>query len=163
MNDPTPAPPRREGFRLALADALLRLKTAERTAAELRKTLVEKHSPEDVEAALVWLTQRGLLSDDRAAEAVVRPRTAGRRAEGDARLRQRLEARGVDSEAVERALAEAPDEAGRVQDALRAKFRPEVGQRAKAGRFLLSRGFDEDAIDGVLDRFFGEADTPEEG
>ena len=145
----------------ALADALRRLKTAERTVAELRAALVPRHGERDTDAALAWLAARKLLSDERAAEAIVRPRTAGRRAEGDARLRERLAAKGADEAAVEAALADAPDEAGRMADALGAKFRPERNERAKAGRFLLSRGFDEEAVDGALDRFFGDADTSE--
>ncbi len=143
----------------ALADAMRRLEKAERTAAELRAALLKAHDPESVEAALDWLSARRMLSDERAAEATVRPRAAGRRAEGDARLRQRLEARGATAEAIDQTLAEAPDEAQRMHDVLAAKFRPETAQRAKAGRFLLSRGFDEDAVDGALDRYFGDADA----
>ena len=143
---------------MALADALARLKTAERTAAELRAALLPKHGEAATEAALAHLAGKRLLSEDRAAEATVRPRSQGRRAEGDARLRQRLETRGATEESIQKALADAPAEAQRMQDALAAKFRPEDGQRAKAGRFLLSRGFDEDAVDGALDRFFSFAD-----
>ena len=146
---------------MALPEALRRLKDAERTAAELRTMLQKSHPPEEVEAALAYLSARRLLSDDRAAEATVRPRAAGRRAEGDARLRERLERRGASDEAVEKALADVPDEAQRMREALAARFRPEEGQRARAGRFLLSRGFDEDAVDGALDRFFGDAETSE--
>ncbi len=154
MVDPTPAPPQREEVQAALADALKRLKTAERTAVELRLALEEKHRPEDVEVALAWLTARKLLSEDRAAEATVRPRAQGRRAEGDQKLRQRLEARGATEEAIEKAIAETPDQTQRMHDALAAKFRPEDGQRAKAGRFLLARGFEEDAVESALNRFF---------
>jgi SOS response regulatory protein OraA/RecX len=139
----------------ALADALRRLKTAERTEAELRENLSAKHSVEDVEVALAWLKGQRLLSETRAVEATVRPRSSGRRAEGDVRLRARLEARGADQTAAEKALAELPDEASRMQEALAAKFSPEEpGQRGKAGRFLLSRGFDEEGIESALDRFF---------
>ena len=157
MIDPTPTPSQREGASDALADALRRLKTAERTVAELRAALLPKHGEEATEAALADLAAKRLLSESRAAEATVRPRAQGRRAEGDARLRERLERRGTDPEAVEKALAEAPDETSRMQDALAAKFRPEGNERAKAGRFLLSRGFDEEAVDGALDRFFDGA------
>lgn len=155
--NPAPTPPQGEGFSSALAAALARLKAAERTAAELRASLLRKYDAESVEAALAWLTERRLLSDDRAAEATVRPRASGRRAEGNARLRQRLEAKGTDAKAIEQALVDAPDEGRRMHDALAAKFKtPDAGQRGKAGRFLLSRGFDEEAVDGALDRFFGE-------
>lgn len=141
----------------ALADALRRLKAAERTSAELRAALLPRHGEEATEAALAWLSERRLLSDARAAEATVRPRTAGRRAEGDDKLRQRLEARGATPEAIQEALAQAPEEGQRMEEALAAKFKKEdASQRGKAGRFLLSRGFDEDAVDGALDRFFEE-------
>ena len=112
------------------------------------------HSPEATDAALEWLGTRRLLSDERAVEATVRPRASGRRAEGDERLRERLERRGATPDSIGKALAEIPDEAQRMHDALTSKFRPEEGERARAGRFLLSRGFDEDAIEGALDRFF---------
>jgi SOS response regulatory protein OraA/RecX len=140
----------------ALADALRRLKNVERTEAELRKALAGKHDADEVDAAIAWLSARKLLSESRAVEATVRPRSSGKRAEGDQKLRERLERRGVASEAVEAALADAPSEADRMHDALAAKFRPEDGQRAKAGRFLLSRGFEEEAVESALDRFFGD-------
>ena len=140
----------------ALVDAMKALEKAERTPAELRAALLKKHDPEEVEAALAWLSARKLLSEERAVEATVRPRSSGKRAEGDQKLRERLERRGAAPEAIDAALAEAPSESERMQNALSAKFRPEEGQRAKAGRFLLSRGFDEDLIEGGLDRFFGE-------
>ena len=141
---------------MALQEALRRLEKAERTAAELRTALLKTHPPEEVEAALAYLIRRKLLSEDRAAEATVRPRTSGRRAEGDQKLRERLEKRGASEETIQKALADAPDEAQRIQDALAARFRPEEGQRAKAGRFLFSRGFDEEAVDGALDRFYSD-------
>lgn len=146
----------------ALADALARLKVAERTAAELRTTLLKKHSPESVDAALAWLTARKLLSDDRAAEATLRPRSTGRRAEGDARLRERLVAKGTVDAAIDTALSGLPSEAERMDHALAGKFRAEEpSQRARAGRFLLSRGFDEESVGSALDRFFGDADLGE--
>ena len=138
----------------ALADALRRLKHTEKTSAELRAALLTRYSPEATEAALVWLRSRSLLSDDRAVEATVLSRTTGRRAESDQRLRQRLEAKGADEVAIQMGLAGIPDEAARMQDALNARFRPEENERAKAGRFLLSRGFDEEAVESALDLFF---------
>lgn len=147
------------GTQESLATALRLLKTAERTVAELRAALLPKYAETDVDATLAWLAARNLLSDDRVAEATMRLRTAERRAEGDQKLRQRLEAKGADDNAIQRALTDAPDEATRMRHALAAKFRPEAHERAKAGRFLLSRGFEEDAIDGALDRFFGETDV----
>ena len=95
-----------------------------------------------------------------ASSAAARPRASGRRAEGDARLRQRLESRGASETSVANALADVPDEIQRMHDALSAKFKtPAPTDRARAGRFLLSRGFDEDAVDGAIHRFFGEAAT----
>ena len=140
----------------ALADALRRLKTAERTETELRSALAGKHKEAEIEAAIAWLTTRNLFSEERAAQATVRPRIKGRRAEGDQKLRERLERRGATPEAVDAALAEAPSEPERMQDALASRFKPEKDQRAKAGRFLFSRGFDEDAVEAALGRFFGE-------
>ena len=159
MTGPTPVPPPGEGFTDALADALARLKTAERTIAELRTALLPCHGERATEAALAYLAAKKLVSEDRAAEATIRPRAEGRRAEGDVRLRRRLERRGAAPDAIERALVGLPDEAQRMQDALAAKFKtPDPSQRGKAGRFLLSRGFDEDAVEGALTRLFGDAE-----
>ena len=38
-------------------------------------------------------------------------------------------------------------------EALSSKFKPD-GNRVKGARFLISRGFDEDEIEGALDEFF---------
>ena len=132
------------------------LEKAERTPAELRAALLKKHDSDDVEAAIEWLSARKLLSEERAVEATVRPRASGKRAEGDLKLRERLERRGAAPEAIEAALADVPSESERMQEALSAKFRPEEGQRAKAGRFLMSRGFEEESVTEALDRFFGD-------
>lgn len=141
----------------ALAEALKRLESSERTEAELRAALLRRHSLEETDAALAWLKSRDMLSETRAAESLVRPRTSGRRAEGNAKLRQRLASRGATPEAIEKALADAPEEERRMEEALAAKFSgDDPTARARAGRFLLSRGFAEDSVEGALDRFFGD-------
>jgi SOS response regulatory protein OraA/RecX len=79
----------------------------------------------------------------------------GRRAAGIEKLRAELERRGAPENIIEECLAElspANQKQGML-DALSAKFRP-TDDRAKGGRFLISRGFAEDDIESALDEFF---------
>jgi SOS response regulatory protein OraA/RecX len=79
----------------------------------------------------------------------------GKRAAGIEKLRAELERRGAPENIVEECLAElSPDDQKQgMLDALSAKFKP-TDDRARAGRFLLSRGFAEDEIESALDDFF---------
>jgi len=79
----------------------------------------------------------------------------GRRAAGVEKLRAELERRGAPENIIAECLADlspANQKQGML-DALSAKFRP-TDDRAKGGRFLISRGFSEDEIEGALDEFF---------
>ena len=142
----------------ALADALARLKTAERTAAELRAALVPKHGEEATEAAIATLAARRLLSEDRAAEATVRPRASGRRAEGDQKLRERLQRRGATDDAVEKALAELPDEARRMRDASPRGSGPTTTSAPRQAASSSRAASTRTPSAAPLDRFFGSPD-----
>lgn len=96
-----------------------------------------------------------MIDDARVARDFVAARS-GKRALGDHRLRQELVKRGLPEESLDGASSEAE----RIEDLLRSKFTPE-GNRAKAARFLYSRGFAEDAIESALERFFGAEDFGE--
>ena len=83
-------------------------------------------------------------------------RWTGKRAAGAKKIRAELQKRGAPDELIEESLGAVTSEASHVSmlDALRAKFKP-GDDRARAARFLLSRGFAEDEIEPPLDEYFG--------
>jgi len=63
--------------------------------------------------------------------------------------------RGAPEETIDAVLgASNSDERLKMLEALSAKFTP-ADSRVKAARFLFSRGFPDEEIESVLDRFFG--------
>jgi SOS response regulatory protein OraA/RecX len=80
---------------------------------------------------------------------------SGKRAAGADKLRAELNKRGAPEEIIEECLAELSPLVQRkaMLDALAAKFGP-ADDRVRGARFLLSRGFAEDEIEGPLDEFF---------
>ena len=122
----------------------------DRFEGEIRHEL--RHEPPvRVDAALARL--RAFLDDRRVLEAYLHGH-GGRRALGRDRMREELACRLAPPELAEEALSGLPSESERAAELLRAERK--VRTRAQAGRFLLSRGFDEDAVDGALDGFFDE-------
>ena len=113
---------------------------------------------ETVEKVLATLREKRLVDDSKTIDRLVAQRT-GKRAAGIEKIRHELLAKGGPEELVEQRLAEVSPESQRegMLALLNAKCKPTEG-RAKGARFLLSRGFDEDAIAGVLDEFFGSED-----
>ena len=142
-----------DAYETALAKALKRLQTSDRFESEVRFAL-QGHDADVVERVVEELHRRRYLNDVRTAHHVVEA-NSGRRAVGDAVLRQRLERRGAPEEAVETALETSIPESERIDAVLSAKYRP-TDDPAKAGRFLFSRGFSEDAIESALGRYFGD-------
>nr|WP_242612590.1 regulatory protein RecX [Corticibacter populi] len=115
-------------------------------------------TPDALEALLDKLQARGLLSDERAAEALVRQKAPRM---GSVRLRQALQAKGLDKELVQEALAPLQEtELERARQVWQAKFGgvdlaalpwPEQQKmRAKQMRFLLTRGFAMDVVRQLL-------------
>jgi regulatory protein len=136
-----------------------RLAARDRFSGDLRAWLLGKGvSEEAAERAIAHLERRRLLNDDRTAENLVE-RSAGKAAKGRERLRAELRRLGADEETIERALA-ARDEGAELDAAVRlleAKgFGPD--QRARAGRLLASRGFDEETVRAALDACLGPLD-----
>jgi regulatory protein len=144
---------RRPGLSLK-ARALRCLAMREHSRAELERKLARHadDSPEDPAApriarVLDELVARGLLDEQRAAEALV---SAQARRFGGLKLRQNLRARGVDAAAAEAALAGVSG--GELARAL-AVWQRRFGQlatdpteRARQARFLAGRGFATDVI-----------------
>ncbi len=77
-------------------------------------------------------------------------------------MRHELLAKGAPEELVEKSLASvsAESQTDGMRALLHAKCKPK-DSRAKGARLLLSRGFDEDAIETVLDEFFGSQEFPD--
>jgi regulatory protein len=134
------------------ARALRHLARREYTRHELTQKLApHAESPEEIEQILNDFTQRGWLSEKRAAEQMVHAR---RRRYGIARIRRDLQAKGVSSEVLSDAVAALQE--GEF-DAARAVWRRKyqappatAADRARQGRFLLGRGFSSEVINRLL-------------
>jgi SOS response regulatory protein OraA/RecX len=136
-------------FNEAYAVALNYLKARDRLESEILKTLEAKGYGEEAPEVLDRLRKQGVANDRRVAEAIIRGRE-GRKAIGADLLRHKLLEKGVPADLVEELLPE-QDESESAYLALVAKHGTEV-PRARAGRFLASRGFSEEAIESALDR-----------
>ena len=146
-----PAADRKEPSSLR-ARALRHLARREYTRHELTLKLAP-HAESEAEIAEVLddFTQRGWLSEQRAAEQMVHAR---RSRYGIARIRRDMEAKGVDAEVVSNTVAALKD--GEL-DAARAVWRrkykappADAAERAKQARFLLGRGFNSEVITKLL-------------
>jgi regulatory protein len=115
---------------------------------------------DDIRRVLDELEQRGFLSDQRAAEALVHAKAPRY---GQRRLRQMLQARSIDADLVSATLEKAgPTELDRAREIWRRRFGAvpaTLQERARQQRFLAGRGFDGSVIEKVL-REAGRA-TPE--
>jgi len=121
-----------------------------------------------VEAVLDELEQRGLLSDARAADALVHAKAARF---GNRRLRQALQARALPADLIDSALQGTRDtELARALQVWQRRFGTppaDARERARQMRFLLARGFGADVAQRVLrhrpdapDDAWPDADTP---
>lgn len=134
------------------ARALRHLARREYTRHELTQKLAP-HAESEAEIAGVLddFTQRGWLSEQRAAEQMVHAR---RSRYGMARIRRDLEAKGVAAEVVSTTVAALKDgELDAARSVWRRKFKVvPVGaaERAKHARFLLGRGFSSEVITKLL-------------
>ncbi len=140
-------------YREALELALRKLKTKDRFESEVRLFLAE-YPTQAVDHVITFLKERRIIDDTKTTIHLIE-RYSGKRAIGLEKLRAELLERGAPEETISVVLGEFLDEERqRMQDALTAKFSPEHSTRAQAARFLYSRGFDEEEIEGALDRFF---------
>lgn len=132
--------------------ALRLLAQREHSRAELlRKLRPHVQEGEDLDAVLNELQARDFINEERVVASVVHQR-AGRM--GAARIRQELQAKGVDGEAVQQALAQLQDtELTRAREVWRRRFGEPAGDpqgRAKQVRFLMARGFSSDVVRRVV-------------
>jgi len=134
------------------ARALRHLARREYTRHELTQKLApHAESPEEIERILDDFTQRGWLSEQRAAEQMVRAR---RRRYGIARIRRDLQAKGVSLDVLNDTVAALQEgEFDAAREVWRRKFPAppaNVVERARQGRFLLGRGFSNAVINQLL-------------
>jgi len=130
--------------------AIALLARREHSRAELARKLAAHGTPEEIETVLSQLEDQGLLSDARAAAALVRAQGARF---GAARLRQNLRQRGIGSELAEAQVAEAGDELERARGVWAKKFGElpaDAREWARQARFLQGRGFSAEVIRKVL-------------
>ena len=143
--------------------ALRHLARREYTRQELDRLLAPHAESEDeVTQILDDFSQRGWLSETRAAEQIVHAR---RGRYGPARVRRDLEAKGVSAELVSSTIATLKE--GELESARavwRRKFREpatNAAERAKQGRFLMGRGFSSEVITKLL-RALSRGETGDE-
>lgn len=128
--------------------ALRLLSGREHSRAELQRKLAQHETePGELARALDELEAKGFINEQRVLESVLHRRAARL---GAARLRQELQAKGLDPQAVAEAVASLQDtEEARAREVWRKKFGTppmDANDRAKQMRFLLARGFGSDVV-----------------
>jgi len=123
----------------------------ERKLARYVEDCPEASAQAQIAAALDELAAKGLLSEARTAESVLR--SQGQRY-GSRRLKQTLQSKGLAPELVSATLHEARGtELERAREVWRRRFgeiAPDAAARSKQMRFLAGRGFDGDVIRKVV-------------
>lgn len=142
------------GFdQLSLKGRALRLLAGrEHSRAELQRKLASHETEHgELERVLGELQAKGFINEDRVIESVVH-RRAGKM--GAARVRQELQAKGLDPAAVSQAVQELRGtEVARAREVWRKKFgtpAQDATERARQMRFLAARGFGGDTIRRVV-------------
>jgi len=138
---------------LSLKGRALRLLSGrEHSRTELERKLAgHEEEPGQLRRVLDELQAKGFIDHRRVAESVVHRRAAKL---GAARMRQELQAKGLEPELVSQAVAGLrATEFERAQEAWRRKFGEvpsDAAERARQARFLAARGFAGDVIRRVL-------------
>ena len=132
--------------------ALRYLSQREHSRGELeRKLAAHAQEPGEIKRVLDELQSRGFIDHVRVAESVVHRKAAGL---GALRIRQELQAKGLEPALVQEAVAKLRDsELERAREVWSRKFAApaaDAGERAKQARFLAARGFSGEVIARVL-------------
>ncbi len=132
--------------------ALRLLSGREHSRAELERKLQRfEEEPGSLALALDELQAKGFISEQRVVESVLNRRAAKL---GASRIKQELQAKGLDSQAVSDAVADLRNtELARARAVWQKKFDhppADATERAKQMRFLASRGFGGDTIHRVV-------------
>ena len=159
ISAPAPQGPPAKGPSLK-GRALRLLSMREHSRTELERKLREhEQEPGELARALDDLTAKGFISEQRVMESVLHRRAARL---GAGRIRQELQAKGLDGELVAQAMAQLKGtEVERAREVWRRKFAGlprDAAERAKQSRFLAARGFGGDVIRKVLAGGAGEDD-----
>ncbi|MEY2618244.1 MAG: putative RecX family regulatory protein [Pseudomonadota bacterium] len=116
-----------------------------------RKLAAHEETPGELQKALDELQAKGFISDERAAESVLHRRAARL---GLGRLKQELQAKGLDAALVAQSLERLKGtEVDRARAVWRRKFDApprDAAERARQSRFLAARGFGGEVIRRVL-------------
>ena len=124
--------------------ALRALRHRDRSSAELAMRLEQRGvEATEREQALATLERIGYVDDERFARS--RAEQLAARGSGDALIRHDLQGRGVAAEHVETALEALEPERERA-----ARLADQRGRNAKTARYLASRGFGADALEGLV-------------
>jgi regulatory protein len=135
----------------ALSVAVKFLAHSERFESEVRKKL-SQFDPDEIEAAISKLKIQNILNDQTTAERFVKSRE-GRKSIGSFRLTQELRQRGAPEDVIAEVCGPGDDEA-RAIELLSLKFLNQPELKAKAYRFLLSRGFGFETAHNAVRNFF---------
>jgi regulatory protein len=132
--------------------ALKLLAAREHSRKELERKLAEHETePGQLKTALDELQARGFIDEQRVVDSLLHRRAARL---GAGRIRQELQAKGLDAERVAVAVASLKaSEVERAREVWRKKFGvapADAAQRARQSRFLAARGFDGGVIQKVL-------------
>ncbi|MCX8522173.1 MAG: recombination regulator RecX [Rhodoferax sp.] len=132
--------------------ALRLLSRREHSRAELeRKLAAHQEQPGTLAQVLDKLAAKGFINESRVVESVIHRRSARL---GTQRIKQELQAKGLEPEAVSQAVRQLQrSEVTRAREVWRKKFgspAQNAAERAKHMRFLSSRGFDAEAIRRVV-------------
>ena len=128
----------------AVETALRALRFRDRTAAELEARLEQRGVGEaEREQALETLERIGYVDDERFAR--MRAEQLADRGSGDALIRDDLERRGLSAGVIESALGALEPERERAT-----RIAERRGRSVKTARYLTSRGFGEEVLDGLV-------------
>jgi len=136
--------------------ALRLLSSREHSRAELQRKLMPfEETPGELAAVLDKLAAKDLQSEQRAVDSLVHRRRAKL---GSARIRQEMQSKGMEPEAMAQALDQLrASEQARAHEVWRKKFGGPAStpaERAKQVRFLASRGFGGETIARVVSGAF---------
>lgn len=132
--------------------ALKLLAAREHSRRELERKLAKHEAqPGQLKTALDELQARGFIDEQRVVDSLLYRRASRL---GAARIRQELQAKGLDAERIALAVASLrASEVERAREVWRRKFAvppADAQQRARQARFLLARGFSGESVRRVL-------------
>lgn len=123
---------------------------------ELRGSLLRYGDEDAVDAVVAYLSRRGILDDTEAARTYI-AQHVGKRAIGPLKIEADLAHRGAPEAQIAEILPNSEEQLALALTALDAKrwnADGGIAERARAGRFLAGRGFDEDTVETVLEQRF---------